>query len=87
MNDKQRSDERFALTTKCHLDISGITYDCLVDNISTTGASIDITTSGRRELHAGDMGTLHVLLLTPVIYPCKVVRIDSNHIGLQFVGD
>jgi PilZ domain len=87
MYDKQRSDERFALTTKCHLDMSGITYDCLVDNISANGASIDITLSDHGEIREGEMGTLHVLLLTPVTYSCKVVRIDSNRIGLQFTGN
>jgi hypothetical protein len=85
MINKQRSDERVNFITKCRLDINGTIYDGLVDNISTTGASIEMTDSGQIDIHVGDMGTLKVLLLSPVKYLCKVVRINSNQIGLQFI--
>ncbi|HEX9023229.1 MAG TPA: PilZ domain-containing protein [Geobacteraceae bacterium] len=82
---KQRSDERLTFVTKCLLDINGKTYDCLVDNISTAGALIEMTASGETCIQVGDTGTLNVLLLAPVTYHCKVVRITSKHIALQFV--
>lgn len=86
MHAKQRSDERVKFTTKCQLDINGKKYNCLVDNISTTGASIEMTASEQNYIQVGEMGTLKVLLLSPVKYLCKVVRVNSNQIGLHFVG-
>jgi PilZ domain len=85
MNEKQRSDNRVALLTKCQLDINGRKYSCLVDNISTTGAAIEMTVLDHDDIQVGEMGTLNVLLLSPVRYRCRVVRIDSNQIGVQFV--
>ena len=85
MNDKQRSDQRVPLITKCHLDINGKTYNCLVDNISITGASVEMTAADQNGINVGDTGTLHVLLLSPVKYLFKVARVNSNQIGLQFV--
>ncbi len=80
-----RSDERLTFITKCQLDINGIKYNCLVENISTAGALIEMTASDQNCIHVGEMGTLDVLLLAPVKYRCKVVRINSNQIALQFV--
>lgn len=85
MFDKIRTDERINIITKCSLDIKGTKYDCILDNISTVGASIEINGSDQCCIHIGDVGTLHVLLLSVVQYLCKVVRTDSNGIGLQFV--
>jgi hypothetical protein len=88
-SDSHRSDERLNLTTKCRLDISGKVYDCIVDNISTVGAAIDITDitlSNKHFLQVGEMGTLNVLLLSPVKFHCKVVRVSSKQIGVEFVG-
>ena len=87
MYDKARSDERLTLKTECHLDMNGITYNALIDNISAVGASIEITALAQKDINVGDMGTLHVLLLSPVQYLCKIVRIDANQIGLQFVDN
>jgi len=85
MYDKQRSDERFNIITKCSLNINDTMYDCIVVNISTVGASIEINASDQFNIHIGDIGTLYVLLLSTVQYLCKVVRTDSNRVGLQFV--
>ena len=85
MNEIQRSDNRVALLTKCQLDINGRKYNCLVDNISTTGAAIEMTVLDHDDIQVGEMGTLNVLLLSPVKYRCRVVRIDSNQIGVQFI--
>jgi hypothetical protein len=87
MYDKARSDERLTLKTGCQLDANGMIYDALIDNISTVGASIEIAELAQKDIKVGDTGTLHVLLLSPVQYLCKVVRIDANQIGLQFVDN
>jgi hypothetical protein len=86
MYETERSDERISFKTRCLLDIKGSTHTCLVDNISTAGALIEISTSGNRDIRMGDMGTLKVLLLSPVNYLCRVVRIDDNQIGVSFEG-
>jgi len=85
MFDKARNDERVNIITKCRLDIKGRRYDCILDNISTIGASVEINASDQDSIHIGDTGTLHVLLLSAVQYLFKVVRTDSNRIGLQFL--
>lgn len=81
-----RSDERLTLKSECQLDINGITYDALINNISTIGAAIVIANLAQKNINVGDIGTLHVLLLSPVQYLCKIVRIDSDQIGMQFVN-
>lgn len=86
MHAKKRSDERVKFTTKCQLDINGKKYNCLVDNISTTGASIELTASDLNHIQVGELGTLKVILLSPVKYLCRVVRVSSNQIGLHFEG-
>ncbi|OGU18136.1 MAG: hypothetical protein A2076_05965 [Geobacteraceae bacterium GWC2_53_11] len=87
MFDETRNDERVNIVTKCSLDINGTKYDCIVDNISTLGASIEMNGLDQITLHVGDVGTLHVLLISIVQYLCKIVRIDSHGVGLQFVDD
>lgn len=84
-HDKQRSDSRVDLLTRCQLEIKGKKYDCLVDNISTTGASVEITTIDMEQIQVGDTGKLDVLLLSPVTYCCKVVRRSTEQIGVRFV--
>lgn len=87
MFDETRNDERVNIVTKCILDINGARYDCILDNISTLGASIEMNGSDQGTVHVGDVGTLHVLLISVVQYLCRVVRIDSRGVGLQFVKD
>lgn len=85
--DRRRSVERLDFTTKCRLSIGGNVYDCLVDNISTVGAAIEMPHSNIHLLHVGERGTLNVLLLSPVRFHCKVVRIGSSQIGVTFIDD
>lgn len=82
---KQRGDERVAITTMCHLNIGNTKIKCLVDNISETGALVKLTASEQSNIHLDEIGTLDVLLLSPVSYRCKVVWIKSDQIGLQFI--
>lgn len=85
MLDTHRSDERIPFTTNGLLEIRGSKFSCLVDNISTTGVLIEISTADLEYIRLGDIGILYVLLLSPVNYPCRVVRIDANQIGLHFL--
>ena len=83
--EKQRGESRVELLTKCQLEINGKIYHCLVDNISTTGASVEMADTDQDYIQVGDTGTLDVILLSPVTYHCRVVRINSTQIGVQFV--
>jgi hypothetical protein len=82
-----RHDDRQTFDTKCTLDINGTKFHCQMDNLSTAGASIEMTDSDYESIKIGEKGTLTVTLLTNVDYPCKVVRIKSTQISLQFIDD
>ena len=69
------------------MDINGAHYNCLVDNISTIGALIEVTASEQKHISVGETGILNTVLLSPVKFLCKVVRINLNQVGLQFVGN
>jgi hypothetical protein len=83
----ERSDERFAFKTKCWLHIDGEKYNCLIDNLSTTGASIEMDDPIQDRIQVGGVGFLTVLLLTTVEYPCKIVRMKELQVGLQFLDN
>lgn len=84
-HEQQRGESRVELLTKCRLTIKGKKYNCLVDNISTMGAAVEMSDDSNYDcIRVGDMGSLVVLLLSPVTYHCKVVRMDSNLIGVKF---
>jgi len=80
-----RIDDRQTLDTKCILDINGRKYKCRMDNFSTAGASVEITDADYERIKIGESGTLIVTLLTNAEYACKVMRIVSSHISLQFI--
>lgn len=85
MYNQQRSDERVAFRTTCVLNINGNQYKGLLDNISDNGALIALISSHQDRIHQGDTGTLQVLLLSPVTYRCRVVRIKGNEIAVEFI--
>lgn len=85
MTNTYRNDQRISFTTSGLLDIRGSIYSCLVDNISTSGVLIEVNNLDQENIRLGDIGTLSILLLSPVNYQCRVVRIDSNQIGLHFL--
>ena len=82
-----RSDERIEYVTKCELDIRGTIHMCLLDNLSATGASVEMTPSGQNYIQEGEIVMLMVLLSSPVKYLCTVVRVKSTQICLQFLDD
>ncbi|KAB0664039.1 PilZ domain-containing protein [Oryzomonas japonica] len=81
----ERSDKRFAIKTQCVLNIGGAKYRCLIDNLSTTGASIVMDGPVQEGIKVGEIGSLKALLLTAVEYRCKVVRVEGVHLGVQFL--
>jgi len=81
----ERSDERVVFITKCILHIDNKKYSCLLENISTTGASIEMNSVVPSTIHVGDPCILKVLLLSPVTYSGKIVRKTADHIGVQFL--
>jgi hypothetical protein len=82
-----RGDARVEYITKCEFDIKGIVYKCLLDNLSTTGASVEMTSSYQDYIQVGETGMLTILLSSPVKYLCTVVRIKSTQLGLQFLDN
>lgn len=84
MYDTPRSDDRINFVTRCVLEISDSKYTCLVENISATGALVEINTFSPNYVQLGNTGKLKVLLLSPVTYRCKVARVNNNKIGLKF---
>jgi hypothetical protein len=84
MYDIQRSDERIPFKTRCILEINGAKCTCLVDNISTAGALVEAC-SEPLTVNQGDVGTLKVLLLSPIHYQCSVVRVQGSQLALQFI--
>ena len=82
-----RGNARVEYITKCEFDIKGIVHKCLLDNLSTTGASVEMTSSYQDYIQVGEIGTLTILLSSPVKYLCTVVRIKSTQLGLQFLDN
>lgn len=80
-----RSDDRIKFATRCIFEIGGVKYTCHVENISETGALIEVISISPNYIKLENIGTLKVLLLSPVNYRCKVARINENKIGLKFI--
>ncbi len=83
--DKQRSDQRVNYISKCLLDVHGTIYPGILENISKTGAAIEIVETLPHTIQCGETCILSTLLLSPVKYSCKILRIDSKRIALQFL--
>lgn len=83
--DKTRSDERVTFISHCILIYNGVEFPCLLNNISTTGALIEMNGPFPHAIQSEDACTLKVLLLSPVKYRCTVVHLDAAHVGLKFV--
>lgn len=80
-----RTNQRVSYTSNCLLDIQNTTYSGLLENISFTGASVDIIGDVPDDRHCGEECVLTVLLIGAVKYPCRILRIDSSKIALKFL--
>ncbi len=83
--DQKRNDPRVNYISRCLLDIKGVRYFGLLENISTTGASIKMIDAVPKTIRCGSVCIMSALLLTPVTCPGKILRIDSTQIALQFL--
>ena len=83
---QKRNDPRVNYISKCLLDVQGTHYSGLLENISTTGASINMIDNVPETIQCGSVCILSAQLLTPVKCPSKILRIDSTQIALQFLN-
>ncbi len=80
-----RTDQRVSYTSNCLLDIQNTSYSGLLENISFSGASVEIIGDVPENSHCGEECVLTVLLIGAVKYPCRILRIDSSKIALKFL--
>lgn len=79
---------RIPCNSLCILNYQGTDYHGMIDNVSLSGALVRLHASVPPGIQSGDECCLMLCNdpgVCPVRYTCKVVRIDSNYIGLEFV--
>lgn len=81
----KRSDQRITHVSDSLLKIRGESYHCFLENISTTGALLDLNMNIGDKFQIDDVCSLDVLLLSPVNYTCRVVHINDSKVGLKFI--
>lgn len=77
---RERGEERFEIGERHQMEIDGVAQDVLVDDLSLTGASVDVG------FHRPEKGTMVHLNLSDVgRISARVVRLAGEHsIGLEF---
>lgn len=88
MYDVKRHGGRVVCDDKCLLVYNGKRYDCILENISVSGALLRCNDSFPKRMNPGD--TCGILLcsdptLCPSEYRSKVARHDASKIALQFL--
>lgn len=84
-------DRRHGIRSKCVMnslvDINGHKYPCTLDNFSFSGAMVNYVFSDL-ELRPGESCSLNLCNNSKkcIEYPCQIVRIASNEIGLRFIN-
>jgi hypothetical protein len=81
----KRNDQRITYISKCLLEVHDASFAGLLENVSAAGASIEISGAMPQTVQDGDSCNLTALLLGPVKLPCKVLRITSTSIAVQFL--
>lgn len=86
--DKMVKHSRIVCSAKCVLNIDGFDYHGVIENISLSGALIKLDNMVSHKLSSGDK--CHMMLCSnldsyPVKYTSKVVRYDSEVIGIEFL--
>jgi len=79
---------RILCDSLCVLNFQGNNYQGMIDNVSLSGALVRLQSSQPPGIKPGDECGLMLCSdpgVCPVRYTCKVVRIDSNYIGLEFI--
>lgn len=80
---------RIVCDAKCILNFDGFDSHGVIENISLSGALIKLDHKNQnRVLHPGDRCDMMLCNnpdLYPVKYTCKVTRVESEIIGIQFL--
>jgi c-di-GMP-binding flagellar brake protein YcgR len=79
---------RYVCEAKCILYFDGCDVQGIIENISLSGALIMLNSKIPNSIDPGDKCDMVFCSnpdLFPVKYTCKVVRIDSKIIGIEFL--
>ena len=79
---------RFHCDAKCILIFEGFDYHGVIENVSLSGALIKLDDKVPISIHPGNRCDLMLCgnpELCPLKYTCKVIRLDSAIIGVQFI--
>ena len=79
---------RILCEAKCILNYEGFDYQGVIENISLSGALLKLTNKVPNSIHPGDKCDLMLCGnqdLCSVKYTCKVTRLNSANIGVQFL--
>lgn len=87
MSNKAQS-TRIACEAKCILYFDGFDFQGVIINLSLSGALIELNEKIPDHVRPDNMCNLMICTnpdLYPIKYTCKVIRVDSEMIGLQFL--
>jgi len=79
---------RIPCNSLCLLSYQGVDYQGMIDNVSLSGALVRLQVPAPLGIRSGDECGLMLCSdpgICPVRYSCRVIRIDSDCIGLEFV--
>jgi len=85
---KKWKDDRIPCEVKCILNVDQTIFQGVIENLSLSGALVKLNNKMSFKIHPDDMCDL-VFGGNPELYPmkyiCKVIRVDSEMIGVQFL--
>jgi c-di-GMP-binding flagellar brake protein YcgR len=79
---------RIVCEASCILNCNGFDFEGVIVNLSLTGALIELNDKSPDSIHPDNVCDLMFCAnpdLYPIKYTCKVIRVDSKMIGLQFL--
>jgi len=79
---------RILCDAKCILNFDGFDYHGMIENVSLSGALLKLNDKMPIGMRPGDRCDLMLCDNSdycPIKYSCKVIRIDSEIIGVQFL--
>ncbi|MHB8122135.1 MAG: PilZ domain-containing protein [Desulfuromonadaceae bacterium] len=83
--DKKRIDDRVVFISLGLVDGISEQVACTLENISPRGALVRMSGPVPDTIQMGDIIHLKTILLSPVEFESKVVRIDADQIAVQFI--
>jgi c-di-GMP-binding flagellar brake protein YcgR len=79
---------RIVCEARCILNFDGFDFEGVIVNLSLSGALIELNDMIPDDIHPDSVCDLMFRTnpdLYPIKYTCKVIRVDSKMIGLQFL--